>query len=374
MGFFQRKKTILIVEDEADIAESLKARLTLDSFNVVLAANGQDGVAAARKIKPDLIIMDVMMPIVNGLDACAALKSGEDTKRIPILDADRASAYERRGGRVSRRRRRFFEQTVFQRTALEKNRDVAREKNMTVENAGSFDVLLDDAGEVPAVSDRGGTQSRRLRKSRFKTPRTTDGWPGGSSEKISRKPDAKNLVAIMEGKGCARAWSRADRSLRCRTPQLVKSLSFDAAGLHITTGVRYDGNINARATQSVIAANRFADALGETRKNRRRAEQRAKIIECGTDDGGRSRFRSERKKRVVDKTTITEDLLFYADLLANSPARRFRIDAQSLSYSFLKERMLHNTLQNFKTLLKDLTQWAPQAHINQRARACSSRI
>ena len=41
--------------------------------------------AVARKMKPDLIIMDVMMPIVNGLDACAALKSDDDTKQIPIL-------------------------------------------------------------------------------------------------------------------------------------------------------------------------------------------------------------------------------------------------------------------------------------------------
>ncbi len=85
MGFFQRKKTILIVEDETDIAESLKARLMIESFNVLLAANGQDGVEAARKSKPDLIIMDVMMPVVNGFDACAALKSDNNTKQIPIL-------------------------------------------------------------------------------------------------------------------------------------------------------------------------------------------------------------------------------------------------------------------------------------------------
>jgi DNA-binding response OmpR family regulator len=85
MGFFQRKKTILIVEDELDIAEGLKARLALESFQVELPYNGQDGVAAARKIKPDLIIMDVMMPVVNGLDACAVLKSDADTKHIPIL-------------------------------------------------------------------------------------------------------------------------------------------------------------------------------------------------------------------------------------------------------------------------------------------------
>lgn len=85
MGFFSRKKTILIVEDEADIAEGLKARLLIESFNVELASNGQDGVAAARRLKPDLIIMDVMMPVINGLDACSALKTGEDTRHIPIL-------------------------------------------------------------------------------------------------------------------------------------------------------------------------------------------------------------------------------------------------------------------------------------------------
>src|SRR5262249_46125657 len=80
-----RNKTILVVEDERDIAESLKARLVLESFDVTLAANGQEGVLTARRLKPDLIIMDVMMPLVDGLDACSALKSSEDTKDIPIL-------------------------------------------------------------------------------------------------------------------------------------------------------------------------------------------------------------------------------------------------------------------------------------------------
>ena len=85
MRFFQKKRTILVVEDEADIAEGLKARLVIESFNVELASNGQEGVEAARKLRPDLIIMDVMMPVVNGLDACAALKSDANTKHIPIL-------------------------------------------------------------------------------------------------------------------------------------------------------------------------------------------------------------------------------------------------------------------------------------------------
>jgi DNA-binding response OmpR family regulator len=85
MSLFQHKKTILVVEDELDIAEGLKARLELESYRVELAHNGQDGVASARKLKPDLIIMDVMMPVVNGLDACSALKSNADTKDIPIL-------------------------------------------------------------------------------------------------------------------------------------------------------------------------------------------------------------------------------------------------------------------------------------------------
>ena len=85
MSWFSKKKRILIVEDEKDLADALKARLELDNYEVLIAPNGKEGVDLARKKKPNLIIMDVMMPIVGGYEACAILKKDPATKDIPIL-------------------------------------------------------------------------------------------------------------------------------------------------------------------------------------------------------------------------------------------------------------------------------------------------
>ena len=93
------KKKILIVEDEVDIAEGIKARLELEKFKVIIATNGKEGVEKARATMPDLIILDIMMPVVNGYVTCEILKTETKTKQIPILvltalphikDADKA--------------------------------------------------------------------------------------------------------------------------------------------------------------------------------------------------------------------------------------------------------------------------------------------
>lgn len=85
MGFLSGKKKILIVEDEPDIAESLQARLGLEGFDVILAPDGKAGVEKARAEKPNLIIMDVMLPLVNGYEACKLIRQGKETKDIPVL-------------------------------------------------------------------------------------------------------------------------------------------------------------------------------------------------------------------------------------------------------------------------------------------------
>jgi len=85
MSFLSGKKKILVVEDEPDIAEGLQARLALEGYDVILAPDGKVGVEKARSEKPNLIIMDVMLPIVNGYEACKLIKQGKDTKDIPVL-------------------------------------------------------------------------------------------------------------------------------------------------------------------------------------------------------------------------------------------------------------------------------------------------
>ena len=78
-------KKILIVDDEQDIVESLKFVLENCDYTCYCAYNGEDGLKLAREIIPDLIILDVMMPRINGFKISRLLKFDEKYKNIPIL-------------------------------------------------------------------------------------------------------------------------------------------------------------------------------------------------------------------------------------------------------------------------------------------------
>ncbi len=86
MGLFSSgKKKILVVDDEPDIADSLKLRLDMAGYDVVTAVNGQEAVEKARSEKPDLILLDLMMPKMDGYEVCHVLRSNEDTKKTPVV-------------------------------------------------------------------------------------------------------------------------------------------------------------------------------------------------------------------------------------------------------------------------------------------------
>ena len=78
-------KKILVVEDESQMVEVLKMRLEAHGYEVITADNGQDGLEKAKKEKPDLIIMDLMLPKMNGYKACGLLKSDARYAKIPIV-------------------------------------------------------------------------------------------------------------------------------------------------------------------------------------------------------------------------------------------------------------------------------------------------
>lgn len=78
------KPRILIVEDHPDTRRFLEAMLGKD-FQILVAENGVVGIEAARKENPDLILLDIMLPVLNGYDACSLLKKDERTRRIPII-------------------------------------------------------------------------------------------------------------------------------------------------------------------------------------------------------------------------------------------------------------------------------------------------
>ncbi len=81
----QEQKTILIVDDEVGLRNLLKFRLVSFGYNVLVAEDGYAGLETAKTKKPDLIILDIMMPYFNGVEVCKKLKSDYKTKDIPVV-------------------------------------------------------------------------------------------------------------------------------------------------------------------------------------------------------------------------------------------------------------------------------------------------
>jgi CheY-like chemotaxis protein len=79
-------QSILIVEDEEDIIEILRIALSINSnFHLIFASSGKEGLDRAKLEAPDLILIDVLMPGMNGLTLSEELKKEEKTKQIPII-------------------------------------------------------------------------------------------------------------------------------------------------------------------------------------------------------------------------------------------------------------------------------------------------
>ena len=76
---------ILVVDDEKDVLSLLELRLRQFGHEVITSNNGIDGIRKARKLEPDLILLDLVMPVVSGFRVCELLKSYKKTKDIPIF-------------------------------------------------------------------------------------------------------------------------------------------------------------------------------------------------------------------------------------------------------------------------------------------------
>jgi DNA-binding response OmpR family regulator len=77
--------TVLVVEDDPVILRLLEVNFELEGFGVVLAHDGVEGVELARSDKPDIIVSDIMMPRMSGIELVEALKADEATASIPII-------------------------------------------------------------------------------------------------------------------------------------------------------------------------------------------------------------------------------------------------------------------------------------------------
>ena len=77
--------TVLVIEDEPDIRELIEFNLKKYDYNVLLANNGEKGLKDARSFEPDLILLDLMLPGIQGIDVCRVIKSDENIKNTPII-------------------------------------------------------------------------------------------------------------------------------------------------------------------------------------------------------------------------------------------------------------------------------------------------
>src|SRR5688572_18471771 len=79
------KGTILVIDDEKDLLELVRYNLEKDGFDVICAREGQSGVEIAAKHRPDLIVLDIMMPGMDGLEVCRRLRADQRTGRVPLI-------------------------------------------------------------------------------------------------------------------------------------------------------------------------------------------------------------------------------------------------------------------------------------------------
>jgi two-component system, OmpR family, alkaline phosphatase synthesis response regulator PhoP len=76
---------VLVVEDEADVAEMIRYNLSKEGYDVRLAANGTDALRLVKESKPDVILLDIMVPQLNGWEICRRLKQDRETAAIPVI-------------------------------------------------------------------------------------------------------------------------------------------------------------------------------------------------------------------------------------------------------------------------------------------------
>lgn len=78
-------KVILLVDDDLTLREMYEERLKAEGFSIIQASNGEEAIAKAQTTKPNIILLDIMMPKVNGFDVLKEIKADDELKKIPVI-------------------------------------------------------------------------------------------------------------------------------------------------------------------------------------------------------------------------------------------------------------------------------------------------
>lgn len=80
-----KKYTLVVIEDDKYLADIYATKLKLEGFNVGIANDGESGVKMVKKLIPDLILLDIMMPVMDGFSVLRAIKTDDKTKDITVI-------------------------------------------------------------------------------------------------------------------------------------------------------------------------------------------------------------------------------------------------------------------------------------------------
>lgn len=80
-----QKIKILLIEDEEDIADLIKLQAEISGYKIVVEVDGLNGFLAVEREKPDIVVLDIMLPGMNGLDVCRKIKGNPELKNIPVI-------------------------------------------------------------------------------------------------------------------------------------------------------------------------------------------------------------------------------------------------------------------------------------------------
>jgi len=92
--FQAAKSTIMVVDNDPDFVDIIRARLEQREFNVLCVSSGSQALAALEKQKPDLILLDIMMPEMDGFEVLRRLKAAPETSSIPVILLSALDRYE----------------------------------------------------------------------------------------------------------------------------------------------------------------------------------------------------------------------------------------------------------------------------------------
>jgi two-component system phosphate regulon response regulator PhoB len=148
---------VLVIEDERGLTEVLSYNLQREGYETVVAHDGQEGLRKAQTLLPDLILLDLMLPVMSGLEVCRELKAGERTRDIPIVmltakaeETDQVVGFSL--GADDYVTKPFSVKVLMQRIkALQRRRDGSNDPSAVVEHLG---VRIDRLRHRAFVNDR----------------------------------------------------------------------------------------------------------------------------------------------------------------------------------------------------------------------------